>query len=385
MCEIKQTPSIARLQQIQKTFVKPDLYTKVILTAIAACLAFLAYKVATLPFFAQPKVEATQPAAIEAAPKSTEVAPAEQAKAPAPKLEMPAPPPPPPEPQPLPPAKAALAPEKPEPPQAIAPRLKVARLDIVGKQVQEKKLADAETERKLQEEDAASKAEQERKQKEKDAFAALAEQEEKQAEKLALDAEAAARKQKEKEEAEAAARKKKEKEDAELAARKQKEKEEAEAAVRKQREEAARKDRERQRKEQEDRIKKMAKELEKIEQTEDLKKRILKGSDLVITAVDSGNKLVVKIPDKYGASIQEAIKPNITFNPDSISGNPAVVIQVGLSSDGAIMTLTIIRSSGVTAWDTAVLRALEKTERLPKDENGRVPPTLEITLRPRER
>ena len=129
----------------------------------------------------------------------------------------------------------------------------------------------------------------------------------------------------------------------------------------------------------------MAKELEKIEQTEDLKKRILKGSDLVITAVDSGNKLVVKILDKYGASIQEAIKPNITFNPDSISGNPAVVIQVGLSSDGAIMTLTIIRSSGVTAWDTAVLRALEKTERLPKDENGRVPPTLEITLRPRER
>ena len=31
------------------------------------------------------------------------------------------------------------------------------------------------------------------------------------------------------------------------------------------------------------------------------------------------------------------------------------------------------------------MRALDKTERLPKDENGRVPPTMTITLRPRDR
>jgi colicin import membrane protein len=111
----------------------------------------------------------------------------------------------------------------------------------------------------------------------------------------------------------------------------------------------------------------------------------LKGSDQVMTTVGPGSKIESKISDKYAASIQAAIRPNITFDPDTISGNPAVVTQVGLSSDGIIISITIVNSSGIKSWDLAVTRALVKTERLPKDENGRVPPTLEITLRPRER
>jgi colicin import membrane protein len=268
------------------------------------------------------------------------------------------------------------------------PRTKVARLDIVGKQVQDKKLADAETERKLQEEkDALAKAEQERLQKEKDAVLALAEQEKKQAEKLALDAEAAVRKQKEREDADAAARRQKEKDDAE-AARKRKEREDAEAARKaKEKEEAARKERERQRKEQEDRIAKMAKELDMKDQTGEQKRRIekMKSENLEVTAVDSGNKLVTEISDKYAASIQAAIRPNITFDADSVSGNPAVEIHVGLRPDGTIFNATIVKTSGVRSWDTAAARALGKTERLPKEENGRTPSTLLITLRPRER
>ena len=338
---------------------KPDLYTKVILTAIAACLAFLAYKVGTSPFFAQPKVEATQPAAIEATPKPIEVVPAEQSQAPAPKVELPAPPPPPPEPPP-PPVKAVLAPEKPEPPQVIVPRPRVARLDIVEKQVQEKKLADAETERKLQEEDAAAKAEQQRRQKDSDAATALAEQEKKQAEKLAQEAEAG--------------RKQKEKEDAEAAARKQKEKEEV-----------ARKERERQRKDVEERIKKMVKDLEIKEQTEDVKRRIVQKVDAELRASEPDSKLAAKTSEKYAASIQAAIRPNITFDPTSISGNPAVEIRIVLAGDGAIRSTTLVYSSGVASWDAAALSALAKTERLPSDESGRVPATLLITMRPRER
>ena len=360
---------------------KPDLYTKVILTAIAACLAFLAYKVGTSPFFAQPKVEATQPAAIEATPKPIEVVPAEQSQAPAPKVELPAPPPPPPEPPP-PPVKAALAPQKPEPPQVIVPRPRVARLDIVEKQVQEKKLADAETERKLQEEDAVAKAEQQRKQKESDAAAALAEQERKQAEKLAQEAEAG-RKQKEKDEAEAVRKLKEEKEVAAARAEQDKKQAEAEAARKqKEKEEAVRN---RQRKESEDRIKKMAKDAEIKEQTEDVKRRIVQKVDAELRASEPDSKLAAKTSDNYAASIQAAIKPNITFDPNSISGNPAVEILVGLGVNGAIRSRTVIRSSGVAAWDAAAVTALDKTESLPLDEKGRVPPTLIITLRPRER
>jgi colicin import membrane protein len=248
----------------------------------------------------------------------------------------PAPPPPPP-----PPAKAKVEPVKPAPKAEPAPPPKV----INGK------LADAEI------------AEQKKKAK------TLADE---QAQKLALEEEAA-RKQKEKDEADANARKQKEKEEAEATVRKQKEKEET-----------ARKERERQRKDQEDRIAKLAKESEIKEQTEDLKKRIVQKADADSNAPETASKSVGKPSDKYIASIQAAIRPNITFT-DALAGNPAVEIHVRLASDGAIISSAIVNSSGIKSWDTAAMRALDKTERLPKDENGRVPPAMTITLRPRDR
>ena len=172
------------------------------------------------------------------------------------------------------------------------------------------------------------------------------------------------------------------------AARAEQEKKQAEAeAARKQKEkeEAVRKERERQRQESEDRIKKMAKEAEIKEQTEDVKRRIAQAAGVELRASETDSKLATKVSDNYAASIQAAIKPNITFDPNSISGNPAVEIVVGLGVNGAIRSRTITRSSGVAAWDFAALSALDKTESLPLDEKGRAPPTLIITLRPRER
>ena len=169
---------------------------------------------------------------------------------------------------------------------------------------------------------------------------------------------------------------------------KQMDRENPEAALKqmeKEKVEAARKERERHRKEQENRIKKMAKELEIKDQTEETRKRILKNAGVEITAFDTATSLVTKFSDKYALSIQAAIRPNITFDADTVAGNPAVEIQVDLKPDGSITTITTVKSSGFRPWDVAATRALEKTERLPEDENGRVPPTLSITLRPRER
>jgi len=293
----------------------------------------------------------------------------------------PSPPPPPPtaKPEPVKPEPVKPSP----PPKAI--NEKSADVDIAANKKKAKKLADDHAANRAIEADIARKekekeeAEAARKQKEKDDAEAARKQKEKE------DLEAA-RKQKEKDDAEALRKFKEEKESA--LARAELEKKQAEAeAVRKAKEKelAARKESERQRKELEDRIKKMAKESEIKEQTEDLKKRILKNADVEVTAVDTAGNLVTKISDKYAASIQAAIRPNITFNPDSISGNPSVDIQVGLGLDGSIRSRTITRSSGVATWDAAAVTALDKTERLPKDENGRAPPTLVITLRPRER
>jgi len=91
------------------------------------------------------------------------------------------------------------------------------------------------------------------------------------------------------------------------------------------------------------------------------------------------------LSEKYASNVVKAIRPNVTFNPDGIFGNPAVDIQLGLADDGTIQSRTVVRSSGLVSWDTAALMALGKTERLPKDEEGCVPINLVITLRPKER
>jgi colicin import membrane protein len=42
-----------------------------------------------------------------------------------------------------------------------------------------------------------------------------------------------------------------------------------------------------------------------------------------------------------------------------------------------------VRSSGSKAWDEAVLRALDKTEVLPRDTDGRVPSPVVIEFKPK--
>ena len=44
----------------------------------------------------------------------------------------------------------------------------------------------------------------------------------------------------------------------------------------------------------------------------------------------------------------------------------------------------LIKSSGVKSWDEAVLRAIDKTEVLPRDVDGRVVPEFLIAFRPRD-
>jgi colicin import membrane protein len=63
-------------------------------------------------------------------------------------------------------------------------------------------------------------------------------------------------------------------------------------------------------------------------------------------------------------------------------GNPVAEVEVRTAADGTILSSKIIKSSGVTSWDDAVLRAIEKTEVLPRDLDGRVPSPMIIALKP---
>ena len=85
----------------------------------------------------------------------------------------------------------------------------------------------------------------------------------------------------------------------------------------------------------------------------------------------------------YGGRIRARIKPNIVFT-DDLSGNPQAEVEVRTSPDGTIISRKLIKSSGVKSWDEAVLRAIDKTETLPRDTDGRVPSELVISFRPKD-
>jgi len=85
----------------------------------------------------------------------------------------------------------------------------------------------------------------------------------------------------------------------------------------------------------------------------------------------------------YAGRIKAAIKPKIVF-ADELASNPTAEVEVRAGPDGTILGRRLIKSSNVKEWDEAVLRAIDRTEVLPRDVDGRVPPSLVITFRPRD-
>ena len=85
----------------------------------------------------------------------------------------------------------------------------------------------------------------------------------------------------------------------------------------------------------------------------------------------------------YAGRIKGKIRPLIIY-PDDGTANPTAEIQVTLGPDGRILGSKVLKASPDADWDRAVLRAIEKAETLPRDVDGRVPPVLIQTFRPRE-
>ena len=85
----------------------------------------------------------------------------------------------------------------------------------------------------------------------------------------------------------------------------------------------------------------------------------------------------------YGGRIKARIRPNIIFT-DTPTGNPVAEVEVRVAPDGSIISRKLLKPSGDAEWDKAVLRAVDKTETLPRDVDGRVPPILVISFQPLE-
>ncbi|VTU26643.1 cell envelope integrity protein TolA [Variovorax sp. RA8] len=87
----------------------------------------------------------------------------------------------------------------------------------------------------------------------------------------------------------------------------------------------------------------------------------------------------------YGGKVAAAVRPNVVFpEAELVSGNPGAEFDVRLAPDGTIVgTPALVKTSGLPNWDEAALRALQKTEKLPRDVDGTVPPRLTVVLRPK--
>jgi TonB family protein len=71
-----------------------------------------------------------------------------------------------------------------------------------------------------------------------------------------------------------------------------------------------------------------------------------------------------KTVDEFMAQIQASIRSHIVI-PANMSGNPEVIYHVVLFANGTLINTTLAKSSGVPAYDEAVLRAMHAAEPLP--------------------
>ncbi len=83
----------------------------------------------------------------------------------------------------------------------------------------------------------------------------------------------------------------------------------------------------------------------------------------------------------YVAKLVRAIRQNVKV---TVNGNPEAEVEVRAAAGGSIIARRLVKTSGNAVWDDAVLRAIDRTASLPRDENGRVPPVLIVVFRPQE-
>jgi len=83
----------------------------------------------------------------------------------------------------------------------------------------------------------------------------------------------------------------------------------------------------------------------------------------------------------YAARVAARIRPNIVYT-EEFAARLVTEIEVRAAPDGAIMSRRVVRGSGNSAWDSAALRAIDRTGSLPPDTDGRVPSPIVIAVRP---
>ena len=109
-----------------------------------------------------------------------------------------------------------------------------------------------------------------------------------------------------------------------------------------------------------------------------LKERGAQGKQKQPESTDAGS--TQEVSESYIGRVRARIKPNISFT-SVVEGNPVAEVEVRCSDEGTIASRRLVTSSGNAEWDIAVLKAIDKTEILPRDVSGKVPSVLSIKFR----
>ena len=74
----------------------------------------------------------------------------------------------------------------------------------------------------------------------------------------------------------------------------------------------------------------------------------------------------------------EKIKASVMSNVSTQQNAGPVSVQIKSRPDGIILAKKLIRSSGDPDWDNTILQAIDKTEKLPTDIDGRTPTAMVV-------
>lgn len=84
----------------------------------------------------------------------------------------------------------------------------------------------------------------------------------------------------------------------------------------------------------------------------------------------------------YADRVRRRVQPNIVFAGDT-SLDISTLVAVDCAPDGHVLNARIVRPSGNPGWDDAAIRAVQRSDPMPLDDNGTAPAHFTITFRPR--
>lgn len=128
-----------------------------------------------------------------------------------------------------------------------------------------------------------------------------------------------------------------------------------------------------------------AEEQRQKRQREEYLRRMMGQAGSTATGTATGEAAQSAAPSSaYTGRLVKLIRDNLVFTGGAPEDNNAAEVEVSAGASGTIIARRLVKSSGHKDWDEAVLRAIDRTATLPRDTDGRVPPRLIITFRPRE-